>query len=52
MITIKSYNGKMVRIPEEKREEYEQNQRVIKMYLEQGKTKEEIEEMLKSGKKY
>ncbi len=46
MITVKSYDGKLVRIPEEKKEEYEKNQKLIKMYLEQGKTKEEIKKLL------
>lgn len=46
MITLKSYDGKMVRIPEEKKEEYERKQRLIKMYLKQGKTKAEIKEIL------
>ena len=49
MITVKSYGGRMVTIPEEKKNEYEQNQRLIKMYLKQGKTKEEIKELLKNG---
>ncbi len=45
-ITVKSYDGKLVRIPEEKKEEYEENQRRIKMYLERGKTKEEIRKLI------
>lgn len=49
MITVKSYDGKMVTIPEEKKVEYERNQKLIKMYLEQGKTKDEIKELLKNG---
>lgn len=49
MITVKSYDGRMVTIPEEKKNEYEKNQRLIKMYLKQGKTKEEIKELLKIG---
>lgn len=49
MITVKSYDGKIVTVPEEKKDEYEQNQRLIKMYLNQGKTKEEIKELLKNG---
>ena len=49
MITVKSYDGKMVTIPEEKKDEYEKNQIIIKMYIEQGKTKEEIKELLKNG---
>ena len=48
-ITVKSFDGKMLKIPEEKREEYLRNQRNIKMYLEQGKTKEEIKEIMKNG---
>ena len=48
-ITVKSFDGKMVRIPEEKREEYLRNQERIKRYLEQGKTKEEIKEIMKNG---
>ena len=46
MITLESYDGKMVRVPEEKKKEYERNQKLIKMYLEQGKTKDEIKELL------
>ena len=48
MITLKSYDGKMVSVPDEKKEEYERNQKLIKMYLEQGKTKDEIKELLKN----
>ena len=48
MITVRAYNGKMVRIPEEKKEEYLRNQERIKMYLEQGKDIEEIKEIMKS----
>ena len=52
MITVKSYDGKMVSIPEEQKEEYERNQKLIQMYLEQGKTKQEIKEILTSGRNY
>ena len=45
MITVKSYDGKMVTIPEDEKEEYERNQKQIKMQLEQGKTKDEIKEL-------
>ncbi len=48
MITVTSYDGKLVRIPEEKREEYERRQRLIKQYIKQGKTKAEIREILKN----
>ena len=47
MITVRSYDGKLVTIPEEEKEKYEKNQNLIKMYLEQGKTKEEIKKILK-----
>ena len=47
-ITIKSYDGKMVRIPEEKKDEYIKIQNQIKEYLEQGKTKNEIKEIIKN----
>jgi hypothetical protein len=49
VITVKSYDGKMVTIPEEKKDEYEENQKLIKIYLEQGKTKDEIKELLRNG---
>lgn len=48
MIILKSYDGKLVRVPEEKKEEYERNQELIKMYLEQGKSINEIKELLKN----
>ena len=46
-ITVKSYDGKMVSIPEENREEYLRNQKRIKEMIKAGKTKEEIMEVLK-----
>ena len=48
-VTLKSYNGKLVRVPEEKQEEYLRNQERIKMYLDEGKSIEEIKEILKNG---
>ena len=48
MITLKSYDGKLVSVPEEKKEEYEETQRLLKMYLKQGKSKEEIKTILKN----
>lgn len=48
-ITIKSYDGKMVRIPVDKKEEYIQNQNIIKNMKKQGKSNEEIKELLKNG---
>jgi len=47
-ITVRSYDGRMVRIPEEKKEEYLRKQKEIKRYMEAGKTKEEIKELLKN----
>ena len=48
-ITLTSYNGKLVRVPIDKKEEYLRKQEQIKMYLEQGKDIEEIKEILKNG---
>ena len=48
-VTLKSYDGKLVRVPEEKKEEYLKNQERIKMYLDEGKGIEEIKEILKNG---
>lgn len=48
-VTLKSYDGKMVRVPLGKKDEYVRNQKIIKMYLEQGKRIEEIKEILKNG---
>ena len=48
-VTLKSYDGKKVRVPLEKKEEYIRNQKLIKMYLEQGKGIDEIKEILKNG---
>ncbi len=46
-VTLKSYDGKIVRVPEERKDEYLRNQERIKMYLSEGKTTEEIKEILK-----
>ncbi len=48
-ITLKSYDGKMVRVPYEKKEEYIRNQNKIKKLIEQGKNIDEIKEILKNG---
>ena len=48
-VTVQSYDRKLVRVPIEKKEEYLRNQELIKYYIEQGKTKEEIREILKNG---
>ncbi len=46
LIMCKNTVFKELRIPEDKKEEYEENQRRIKMYIEQGKTKEEIRKLI------
>ena len=48
MITVKSYNGKMVSIDEDKKEEYLRNQERIKRYIKEGKTIEEVKEIMKN----
>jgi len=45
-VTVKSYDGKLVRIKEEKVKEYLEKQEEIKMLLKQGKTKEEIRNII------
>ena len=50
LITLESYDGKLVKVPIEKKEEYIETQRRIKMYLQEGKTIEEIKDILKEGK--
>ena len=51
MVTVKSYDGKLVRIPEEKLDEYLENQRLIKKYLDDGMNVEEIKVLLKMENK-
>ena len=46
-ITVKSYDGKIVRIPAEEKEEYLKNQNLIKKYLDEGKNYKEILEIMK-----
>ena len=48
-IIVRSYDGKMVNIPEEKKEDYLKTQKEIQMYIEQGKTIDEIKELLKEN---
>ena len=45
-VTVKSYDGKLVRIKEEKVKEYLEKQEEIKMLIKQGKTKEEIRKII------
>ena len=51
MVTVKSYDEKLVRIPEEKLDEYLENQRLIKKYLDDGMNIEEIKVLLKMENK-
>lgn len=46
-VTVKSYDDKLVRIPEYKKDEYLELQRLIKSYLNEGKTIEEIKKLIK-----
>ena len=46
-VMLKSYDDKIVRVPIEKKEEYEQTQIMIKKYIESGKKVEEIKNILK-----
>ena len=50
MVTVKPYDGKLVRISEEKVEGYLENQRLIKKYLDDGMNIEEIKILLKIDK--
>ena len=50
-VTLKSYDGKLVRVPEDKKEEYIRNQERIKAYLNEGKSFEEIKELLNNEQK-
>ena len=45
-VTVKAYAGTPVSIPIEKKEEYLMNQEKIKNYLSEGKTIEEIKQIL------
>ena len=47
-VTLESYDGKMVRVPVDKKAEYIKTQQKIRVYIEEGKTKEEIKELLKN----
>lgn len=42
IVTVKSYDGKLVRVPLSKKEEYLNKQKEIKILLDSGKTKEEV----------
>lgn len=50
-VTVKSYDGKMVRIPVNKKEEYLEKQRLIKQYINQGLKINEILKLLDNGDK-
>ena len=47
-VMVKSYDNKIVKIPEDKKEEYLNMQEKIKYLLKQGKTLEEIKELIKN----
>lgn len=42
IVTVKSYDGKLVRVPLSKKEEYLNKQKEIKILLDNGKTQEEV----------
>lgn len=46
-VTVKSYDGKLVRVELDKKDNYLKTQDSIKKLLESGKTEEEIKEILK-----
>ena len=48
-VTLKSYDEKLVRVPVEKKEEYLRNQEIVKGFLAEGKSIEEIKEILKNN---
>lgn len=48
-VMLMSYDGKMVRVPLEKKEEYLKNQKKIKSLIDKGKSIDEIKEILKNG---
>jgi len=45
-VILKSYDGKLVRVPTEKKEEYIKKQEQIKRYIKDGKTKDEIRKLV------
>ena len=49
-VIVKSYDGKLVSIPLDKKEEYLKKQKEIQMLLKSGKTKEEILRILNERK--
>ncbi len=50
IVTVKSYDGKLVRVPLSKKEEYLNKQKEIKILLDSGKTKEEVLRILNERK--
>lgn len=49
-VLVETYDNKIVRIPREKLDEFKKTQMKIKRLLEEGKTQEEVLEMLKNDK--
>lgn len=50
MISVKSYDGKIVRIEESKLDEFNKRTEKIKQLISEGKTLDEITKLLKEGK--
>jgi len=48
-VMLKSYDGKLVKVNIEQKDEYLRKQKLIKKYLDMGKTKKEVIELIKSG---
>ena len=48
-VMLKSYDGKLVKVNIKEKDEYLRKQKLIKKYLDMGKTKKEIIELIKSG---
>ena len=49
LISVKSYDGTIVRIPEEKLDEFNARQIKIREMLDNGKSLEEIKSLIKEG---
>ena len=48
-VLVKSYDGKLVRVELDKKDNYLKTQEIIKELLESGKSIEEIKEIIKDG---
>ena len=45
-VILKAYDGKIVRVPFDKKDEYLRTQEIIKFYIQKGKSLKEIIELL------